>query len=152
MKAIALTTNEQAASGHTTLLIFAKSDLTQATANTAQAITGITLRPGDVVGKLDVKLVTPFANSGDNAHNTTTLTVGDSGSANRFLTSTELNANGTPVRFATGTGTRKAFNAADTLLFTFGSQSGKNLAALTQGEVHVYLHIYNLNDWLPNIA
>ncbi len=56
----------------------------------------------DVAAKQSVEmvamvLVTPFVDNATNAHNSTLLSVGDSTSDTLFLTSTELNSNGTEV-------------------------------------------------------
>ena len=67
-----------------------------------------------------------------------------SGSANRFLASQELNSNGTEVLSKAGTGTLQAYNAADTLLATFGSQTGKALSDIDAGEVHIFVEIIDL--------
>jgi hypothetical protein len=41
--------------------------------------------------------------------------------------------------------TGKAYTAADTFKLTFGSMSAKSLAALNEGEVHLFVKLINLN-------
>lgn len=122
------------------------TDLTETTANTAQAI-NIPLAAGYAVGDVGLfKLKTPFRNSADAAHNTTTLSIGDNASATTWRTAAELNANGSKVDFGVFTATTgKAYTAADTVKLTFGSMSAKNLAALNEGEVHLFVQLINLN-------
>jgi len=124
-------------------------DLTDATASEAQVLN---LCPIDVkmaVGVKKVELKTEFANSADTANNSTALTVGDTATANSFLTSMELNLNGTTVYLKEGTSTKTVYTATDNLKATFTPATGKTLASLTQGEVHIYVRI---EDARPGIA
>lgn len=137
--------------GFTHCALFTHADLTETTANTAQAISfavpaGTLVQP-DLVFVLDQA----FRNSADNALNTTALTVGDNAAANTWLTTTELNANGSFITSKAGTATAgKAYPAADTLKFTFGSMTGKNLADLNEGQLRVFLTIVPLNKLSPS--
>lgn len=88
------------------------------------------------------ELITPFANA-DGAFVSTAMTVGDAGSAARHLASTELNAAGTFVNLAYGTGTKYAPAANTVVTATITPTAAKNLALLTQGKVGLY---FRLND------
>lgn len=143
---IELPIQEKVATGCSHLIKIDHTDLTETTANTAQAIS-IALATGQAVGDVGFfKLKTAFRNSADAAHNTTTLSLGDNASATTWRTAAELNSNGTKVDFGAFTATTgKAYTAADTFKLTFGSMSAKNLAALNEGEVHVFVQLIDLN-------
>jgi hypothetical protein len=145
MLTLKLSAEETRETQHTHKFILTHEDLTEATDNTAQTIALLTLAAGQAVNFCATKLVTPFENSADAAHNTTTLIVGDAGSTNRFLASQELNENGTEVLFQAGTGTQRAYATSTAVNAVFGSQTSKNLAALDTGEVHIFLSVYDLN-------
>jgi hypothetical protein len=144
MDHFAFSSEERKASGFTDRFVVTHEDLTQATANTAQAVTLLALVAGMMIGKVATRVVTPFTDASDAAFNATTLTIGDTGSANRFLSSQELNSNGTEVLAKAGTNTLNAYNAGDTLLATFGSMTGKALADIDAGEVHIFAEVIDL--------
>lgn len=119
------------------------TDFAAAAAGAVALVPFIAAALTDMLEVSHVELITPFANSADNAFNSSALTVGDPASANRYLTSTELNLNGAYVPIAPGTGTRYTYAAATNFQLTFTPTAGKNLANLTQGEVRVYLRRVN---------
>lgn len=90
-----------------------------------------------------VELITPFADSADAANNSTAITIGDAGSAARYLASTELNLNGAYVPLAYGSGTKyvppSSVNAAIVAVVT--PPGGKQFNTLTQGELHMYFKL-----------
>src|SRR5215468_6088942 len=90
-----LSTNEAAeAPAFTHIAIVTADDLTQTAANTAQTINLCALKKYDIILRaLGVPYV-PFQNTGDAAFNSDTVSIGDTGSATRFTTATEANANG----------------------------------------------------------
>lgn len=69
------------------------------------------------------------------------VTIGDAGSANRLLASTELNAAGAFVNLAYGTGTKYAPAANTGVTATFTPTGGKDLATLTAGTLDVYFKL-----------
>jgi len=139
--------NETKLSLFTHKIVVTHADLTEAAANTAQTIALLSVEAGDVVTHAATKLVTPFENTADSAYNTTTLIVGDDGSTNRFMSSTELNVNGTEVYWKAGTNTAGfAYTAANTVDAVFGSMAAKSLSNLNAGEVHIFLHVAKLSD------
>jgi hypothetical protein len=145
MQVIELSYEEKIAADCSHLIkVFAKPDLTQTTANTAQTIT-IPVPAGWAVSGGWIKLIAPFRDPADAALNTTTLSLGDSSSATLWSTARELNANGASVPFAAFTSTvGKAYTAADTFRMQFGSMAAKTLAQLTQGEVHIFVRLVDL--------
>ena len=145
MKVYELPAETKAATGYTHKVIITHSDLTTATANTAQTIELLSVAAGDVVNTAAVKVVTAFSDASDTAYNTTTLIVGDDGTTNRFVTSQELNVNGTEVLYKAATNTAPhAYTAANTVDAVFGSMAAKSLSDIDAGEVHVFLGVNKL--------
>jgi hypothetical protein len=138
--------NTKAATGYTHKVIVPATDLTLATANTAQTITLLSLDAGDVIDNIAVKLVTPFKDADDSALNTTTLSLGFGGNTVRFLSATEVNENGTEVLFAVGPNTPATVLASNSVTATFGSMTGKSLANVDVGEAHIYLRLNKLTE------
>lgn len=122
------------------------ADLTETTDNTAQVIDLITVPAGTLVASVATRVVTAFEDASDNALNTTALTLGDAGSANRYMASQELNANGsTVVAKAQPSTVPYATVAETTLKATFGSMASKDLASVDVGEVHIFLKLQDLD-------
>lgn len=133
---------QQANDGHFThLAIIDADDLTMVTANTVQDIPLGTVPKGWIIGKTMVRLIVPFQNTGDGAYNTSTLIIGDSGSSNRYLTSTELNKNGSYVTIPKYNNTSYQVTGDTAIVAEFGSQSSKSLSSLNKGEVHIFLQL-----------
>jgi hypothetical protein len=131
---------EQRRHGYTHSLTILHSDLTDATNAEAQAITLTGALPAhSIVQRVGMYLQTPFKNSADAAFNDLTVTLGDGGTANSLLTSTQINANGAHVD--TKAGTAVAYPAAADLKATFTPMAGKNLAALDTGSITFFLAI-----------
>ncbi len=145
MKTYELPAETKAATGYTHKVIITHSDLTEAAANTAQTIELLDVAAGDVVHTAAVKLVTAFSDASDTAFNSTTLIVGDDGSTNRFVTSQELNVNGSEVLYKAATNTAPhAYTAANTVDAIFGSMAAKSLSDIDAGEVHIFLGVNKL--------
>ncbi len=124
--------------------------IAQTTANTAQ----LAAVPGGILAKTSVKLVSaelvvPFEDTADAAFNSNILTIGDTGSATRHLTTMQLNKNGTPAYLSHGTGTQQVYTAADTLGFTLASMASKSLSSLKKGVLRAYFKLYDVNNLLP---
>ncbi len=136
----------ESATGFTHAFRVTHTDLDESTNNTAQVLELCDVKAGDIILGCAVHVLTSFADAADNAFNTTTIEVGDGGDVDRFLASQEVNANGTIITSKAGTGTLKAFTATDTVDIKVTSMSGKNLAALTKGELIVLLRIANMAD------
>lgn len=118
------------------------ADFAAAVNNTALAVSAFTPLANLQGLELDhVELVIPFQDTSDTANNSTAVTVGDSGSAARYLASTELNANGSFVNLAYGTGTKFVPTTSTPVLFTFTPASGKNLANLKAGKLIAFFKL-----------
>lgn len=142
MQLIPLTIEEQVRHKSTHVAIVTYADvLVQTTVNTAQTVTLAILAAKMAAAVEKVVLKTEFANGADSAFNTNALTVGDQGTANSFVTSMELNLNGTTVYLKFGTTTQTVYTAANSVIATIAAMAGKALSALTQGEVWIYLKI-----------
>lgn len=139
---------ETTAAGYTHKFVIRASDLTETAANTSQTIALVTVPVGVQVLDAATYLVTPFRDTGDAAFNTTTMTVGDGGSANRYIASQQLNANGTWVRAAAAVNTtaRHVYAAAtnNTINAVFGSMSGKSLVNINEGEVWIFVKLFDV--------
>lgn len=122
-------------------------DLTNTTNAAAQDITLITLPANSVVLRAATYLRTPFQDTADSAFNTTALIVGDSVDPDRYITSQELNVNGTEVlaKAHASSTTPFAYTTATAVVANFASMTGKNLAALNAGEVHIFLEVAQLD-------
>jgi hypothetical protein len=119
------------------VVIITANDLTQATVATAQAFTVVAIAKNDVILRAFGNPVVPFQNTLDPAFNSDTVSVGDTGSATRFTTATEANANGA---FAPVLGNTPFLYAAnDSLVITVNSMAAKALASINRGEYHVFL-------------
>lgn len=145
MKRFPLLTEDVAALGANFEVIVDHTDLTEATANTAQ-----TLELFEVdalyqqVELVRMELLEPFQDTADAANNTLAIEVGDGGDTDRLLTATQINVNGTEVFIKGGTGTRHVFSAADTVdLLAPAPGAGKTLAALNRGKLRLLFRIYD---------
>ena len=122
------------------------ADLTQTTVNTAQAFT-IPVAAGDAFRVVAVKLITPLEDQSDAAFNSCAATIGDGGSATRFLASTQLNLNGTEIDFAPGAlGESYLYNVADTVDISIGSMTAKALNDIDKGRWQVFYHHKRFNE------
>jgi hypothetical protein len=124
------------------LVVVTHKDLTEAAANTDQTIAlfGVTANKSGVqLVKMEAPI--PFEDIDDAAFNSTAVVVGDGGSTNRFLTSTQLNVNGTEVFLKYGTGTQHVYTADDTVDAVFSAIAAKALVSLDKGEVRFYFQV-----------
>ena len=96
-----LSGNEQAPRGATHAFLLRHEHLTETTANTAQTFT-FSVQAGDAVKVVDYNLRTTFEDESDSAFNSTTAIIGDGNDTDRFLRSSELNANGSEVLHGLG--------------------------------------------------
>lgn len=74
-----------------------------------------------------------------------TVTVGDSGSANRFLTSSQLQSGQTPITGAVGTLDRYYAGATEVVNAYFTSVTG-NLSTFTAGSMRLFFRMEDLNQ------
>jgi len=101
------------------------------------------LKASYVVRRIHCYLSVPFAASADAAFNSTTLSLGDAGSATRWLSAVQINANGSPT-LTTFPG------AAENTIYTANSQiqivltpspASKTLSSLNVGKFYVLFAI-----------
>lgn len=125
--------------------------LSETAANTAQTLTLFTLPANHIVVGVCTKLRETFEDVSDSAFNSTTLVVGVAGTTNMFLTSTQLNVNGTEVIFkledilAANTGIQSA-TAGTAVIATVASMSAKSLSDLDKGIVDIFVCVANLDQ------
>ena len=119
-------------------------DLTQGTDNTTQDITLITLPANSVVKATATWLKTPFELIGTTAYNSNTISIGDSGSATRFVNAQQINRNGTEV-LANATNTTFAYEAPTAVVARFASMASYDLLELNAGEIHIFLEVQQLD-------
>lgn len=127
--------------GFTHMVVFTADDLTETATNTAQTITLPKVPKGFVIQKGYARLVVPFEDQSDAAFNTTGFTLGDAGSATRYITTAELNKNGTEITYPTFNNTAFQETADTALLAAFASMSGKALNDIDKGELHIVVQI-----------
>lgn len=149
MKVYALNDNERAATGFTHRINITHEDLTETTANTAQTIAIFTVSAGDVVNDAALAVTTPFEDASDNAFNTTTVQVGDGDDTDQYIASTEVNVNGTEVKYmACAADAQLAYTAADTVDILVGSMAAKSLSNIDVGELDVFLSVIPLTSYV----
>lgn len=127
------------------------SDLTNAVVDGTQTLT-IPIAAKMAVRLLRMVLDVAFKNSADATNNSLLVTVGDGGSANRFLTSTELNENGTEIPLKAGVDLEYPYTADDTIDVIFTPDSGFALSALDTGRLRLLFAFNDYRAIAPSIA
>jgi hypothetical protein len=146
MKLTPLLVEEASKQGFTHRLDFSYKDIPAGIANnTAQVWTPAGLPAGTIVYATYLILVTPFQNTADTAFNSDTVSFGDTGSATRFISAVELNANGTFITDAYQTEKNQLYTTADSLKLTLNSMSGKSVSNLNRGQAFILLRVGNEN-------
>lgn len=151
MQILPLSINEQASSGFTHKIVITFTDFLP---ETSGAACGIFPKLSDEATKLGpigmrVRACALRAVSLFVAPSMTDLsvTIGDGGSANRFLTSSEIGGTTTPITAGTWYETFAAapfiYTAADSIDIV-PTATGAALSALTAGECHVYLAVTDM--------
>lgn len=134
----------QAETGANTLVVVTYVDFSALSSNTGTlALATVAAKQGARVAF--AKLVTPFSGS-DATLASIAGTIGDGGSATKYLTSTELTTNGgtTPVYLKGGvqvTNSLNVYTVDDTIDLFLTGTAAKVLSTCTAGELHVYLFI-----------
>lgn len=131
--------------GYNYRFVIDHTDLTEATDNTAQNITLITLPANSVIKSAATYLKTPFQKTGTSAYNSNVLIVGDAGDTDRCIASQQLNVNGTEVLAKAHNALPFAYEAATAVVANFASMASYDLAELDAGEVHIFLEVVQLN-------
>ena len=152
-KIIPLPADTKAQLGYDFIVRLTYADIIQLTSGTAQAViplnavgaTTYTIPAGSVVEKIVPNVTTAFAYSGaDNG--TLVYTLGDGGSANRFVASVTLKTAGFGVAYTS----KYCYTAADTIdiVCTAATQA---ITALVAGQVDFYVKLADLST-LANVA
>ena len=116
----------------------------QGTTQGGSSDAGTTLVAGTRMKLIGMSNPTGFAFS--DSGNACSITVGDSGSANRYLASTALISGGNTA-YSIGTGTEFVLTTADNFIVAFTGQSGKQLNLATAGSVTFYLKADDMTQW-----
>lgn len=147
MKFRCLTIEERAATGMTHRLDFDVSDIpagiATATAQTFNTAPLPVFKAGMIVKRSQVYLTVPLAPpAGQPTFNTTTLSIGDTGTATKFINAVQINENGTEV-ITTFPGTENQIYTADTQMsLTLGAPPATfSLSGLIRGKFYVLMAI-----------
>lgn len=127
--------------GFTHIATITAGDLTQATANTAQTF-DLGPIPAGTAPQVEIRNTTPFKDASDAAFNTTTMSIGDTGSATSLLAAQELNVNGTEVTVVRGT-QAAVYTTANTFRVTVNAMAAKSLVNIDVGQVDILVKIEN---------
>jgi len=116
-------------------------DFTETTTNTAQ-----TVQLFEVDATMGVELVAmflprAFEETGNAAHNSSSITVGDGSDPDRFLTATELNVNGTEVNLKYGTTTQLVYTSSDTVDLVITPSAADSVDELNKGKIKFYFKL-----------
>lgn len=151
MKFAPLTIEERAASGMTHRLEFDVSDIPAGIAtNTAYTFNTAPLpilKAGMVVKRIHFYLSTPFKDASDSALNTTTINLGDAGSATRWMSGVQLNENGSEVITTfPGAAENTIYTGNSQIAIVLGSMAAKTLSDLDVGKFYCLFNIENGAD------
>jgi hypothetical protein len=146
MKFAPLTIEERAASGMTHRLDFDVSDIPAGIAtNTAYTFNTAPLpilRAGMVVKRIHFYLSIPFKDTADAANNSTTINLGDAGSATRWMSGVQLNENGTEVITTfPGAAENTIYTSNSQIAFVLGSMAAKSLSSLNVGKFYCLFNV-----------
>jgi hypothetical protein len=108
---------------------------------------------GDTLRLLQMRVVSPFANTHDATFNSTTISFGDTASATRYLSAVQVNANGTPVLNSPATAIAQFIYTAPTYLqLTINSMAAMSLSNLNQGEATIWVQLFRAGAKVKNLA
>ncbi len=144
METVSLTHPENA-QGYNKRVEITHADLTETVANTAQEFDLRDLIAGDEIQRMAYFLEETFEDESDAAFNDTQITGGDAGDGDRYITTSQVNENGTQV--LAGGGEVSFVNpSAETLKITFGSMAAKSLVDIDKGKLIVFYRVAELAD------
>ena len=151
MKFAPLTIDERAATGMTHRLDFDVTDIPASIAtNTAYTFNTAPLpilKAGMVVKRIHFYLTTPLKDSTDVNYNSTTINLGEAGSATRWMSGIQLNENGTEVITTfPGATENTIYTGNSQIALTLGSMAAKTLSSLNVGKFYVLFSITNGAD------
>jgi hypothetical protein len=137
---------ERAASGMTHRLEFDVSDIpTGIATNTAYVFNTAPLpilKAGMVVKRIHLYLSLPFKDSADAANNSTTISLGDAGSATRWVNAVQINENGTEVITTfPGAAENTIYTSNSQISLTLNSMAAKTLSNLNVGKLYCLFNV-----------
>lgn len=95
-----------------------------------------------IVRRVLLHLIIPFKKTGVAGFNTTTVSLGDAGSATRFISASETNENGTEVLNVTpGAVENYVYTAAGQLQLTMNSMAAQTISDLNVGQLYILMQI-----------
>ena len=105
------------------------------------------LRAGMVVKRIHFYLSIPLKDSADSANNSTTINLGDGGSATRWMSGVQLNENGTEVITTfPGAAENTIYTGNSQIAFTLNSMALKSLSNLNVGKFYCLFNIESGGD------
>lgn len=150
MKFTCLTAQERADTGMNYRLDFDYTDIpTGVAVNTAAVINtaalGLPIIPnGSIIRRSQLHLTTPFEDVSDAAFNDMKISIGDAGSATRFINASQANVNGTEVLNVYPGATENVVYTADSRFqITFGSMAAKTVSDIDKGKAYF---LYGLDN------
>ena len=132
---------EIVANDYTHLARITADNLTEATAATAQTIKLCDMADGDIIEAMEMRLITPFEDKSDGTFNSTTISLGDAGSATRYVNAVQVNRNGTEITDPVYSNTAYQYTAPGELRLAVGSMAAKSLVNIDKGELQILLKI-----------
>jgi hypothetical protein len=141
MKIVSLSNEEAANSGFTMKVVLDLADIKSATSGAAKEL--FTVPAGTAVRQAGFRLITPA--DGGNTSNLT-MKLGDGGDDDRFIVAKSIHEDSTEVLYwiESATTARYAYEVSDTVDVIFTVTGSDGIAGLTQGEVEIYLGVYDL--------
>ena len=157
MKFRCTTIEERAATGMTHRLDFDVSDIpTGIATNTAYTFNTAPLpilKAGMIVKRILAYLSTPLKDASDANYNSTTITLGDAGSATRWMSAVQFNENGTEtITSFPGAAENTIYTGNSQIALTLGSMAAKTLSDLDVGKFYILWSIENAADPAKKVA
>src|SRR4030095_4682700 len=152
MRSTHITNEEKTSSGGFTVRVdFSYRDIATGIANNTAATYGAgylpALRASDIVKRVLLHITTPFQNTADAAFNTTTISVGDTTTATRFVNASESNLNGTEVlNVFPGAVENVIYTTTAQLQLTINSMAAKSISNLNAGQGYILFAIDRAAD------
>ena len=141
-KTFKLTAQEKADSGFTHVFHLTHEDLTETSVNTAQTFVIDNTLAGDILLGAAHFTVTDLEDASDAAFNSSSILIGDNSLPNRYLTSTQVNANGSSIKASVTSNTYATSNFAATsdgqVELTVNSMAAKALNNIDTGELWLF--------------
>lgn len=139
MKSFTLSSEETRQHGYTHKIVVDISDLKSA----SSPLKLMAIKAGQVLRATALRLDRALENIGDPQYKKCEIKLGDKEKADKYLTATETNKNGTYVK-CKATNIVHAYTTDDHLLLTVETQATKSLSSLTHGQISIYVAVGDL--------